>query len=251
MDILNFYKKLGETPKEALERFKEENPLYKDSVLTYAGRLDPMAEGVLVILAGDIKEEEKKKILELPKTYYFEVLWGLGSDTYDILGLTRMGNQKLFNESKIPYILNELKNLKEMEYPPFSSKPVGGIPLFQIAKSGSLGEIEIPKREVKILSLDNLGDYQISGSDLLELIIERIGLVKGDFRQEEIKNSWKEALGKVKDHNFILNKFRAEVSSGTYIRGLANLMGQKMGSSALCFKILREKVGNYILTLNS
>ena len=46
------YKKLGQTPLEALLDFKNKNPDFSGS-MTYAGRLDPMAEGLLILLSGD------------------------------------------------------------------------------------------------------------------------------------------------------------------------------------------------------
>jgi len=59
-EILNLYKNMGETPLECLERFKVENPKWQGVPMTYAGRLDPMAKGLLLVLAGDIDETEKK-----------------------------------------------------------------------------------------------------------------------------------------------------------------------------------------------
>ena len=41
--VLNLYKQLGETPAERLERLRAQKPEYAHEVLSYAGRLDPMA----------------------------------------------------------------------------------------------------------------------------------------------------------------------------------------------------------------
>ena len=60
--ILTLYKKLGETPLECLNRFKKAHSEYEKIPMTYAGRLDPMAEGVLLVLAGD-KAKKKRNIL--------------------------------------------------------------------------------------------------------------------------------------------------------------------------------------------
>src|SRR3989344_2297636 len=87
--IFELYKKEGQTPLEAMEEFRKENLEYKDQKMTYAGRLDPMAEGVLLILTGD-DCKEKQKYLGLNKEYEFEILWGFQTDTYDILGLDPM-----------------------------------------------------------------------------------------------------------------------------------------------------------------
>ncbi|MEK7120642.1 MAG: hypothetical protein AAB840_00955, partial [Patescibacteria group bacterium] len=83
--ILNLYKKEGETPLERIRRFTTENPEYKNKKMTYAGRLDPMAEGVLIILT-DEDVHIKDNFLRLDKEYEFEVLWAVSSDTHDILG---------------------------------------------------------------------------------------------------------------------------------------------------------------------
>ena len=67
------YKNIGETPLECLERVRLEYGKAPEVPMTYAGRLDPMAEGLLLVLSG--KElQNKDKYLGLPKTYEFEVL---------------------------------------------------------------------------------------------------------------------------------------------------------------------------------
>src|SRR3989338_4911372 len=81
--ILN--KKEGETPLAALEAFRRKNKEYANTKLTYAGRLDPMASGLLLLLAGE-EIKNKEKYLNLDKEYEFEILFGFQTDTYDILG---------------------------------------------------------------------------------------------------------------------------------------------------------------------
>ena len=70
---LTIYKNEGETPLECLERFRVEQPIYKDAVLSYAGRLDPMAEGVMLVLV-DEENKNREKYLSLDKTYEVEIL---------------------------------------------------------------------------------------------------------------------------------------------------------------------------------
>src|SRR3989344_9613864 len=84
-NIIVLNKKEGETPLEALENFRPRNKEYKDIKMTYAGRLDPMASGLLLVLVGkEIKNKEK--YLALNKEYDFKILFGFATDTYDILG---------------------------------------------------------------------------------------------------------------------------------------------------------------------
>jgi len=245
MEIISYYKKLGETPKEAIERLRDEKPQYKNSRLTYAGRLDPMAEGVLLVLEGDYTDADKLKILNLPKQYYFEVLWGFKSDTFDILGISQKSGNSAAGGAKLNHVLLEIKNLKEIPYPPFSSKTLNGVPLFKLAREGKLDDSKIPTRNIKISSVSKIRDFEISGAELLKIIQARISLVTGDFRQKETEERWSKILSTSKDTHFLVSCFRAEVSTGTYIRSLANIMGEKLGNGALCLRIVREKVGDY------
>jgi tRNA pseudouridine55 synthase len=127
-NVLRLYKNPGETPLECLERFRVANPEYTNEKMTYAGRLDPMAEGVLIVLAG---EECKKKdeYLGLDKEYIFEVLFGIQSDTYDILGIPKIAEKKDFD-------IKSFVGKRIQEYPAYSSRT------FQMARDGA--EFEPP-----------------------------------------------------------------------------------------------------------
>ena len=46
-------KAVGETPLSALERHRGEHPELLGIPMAYAGRLDPMASGKLLVLIGD------------------------------------------------------------------------------------------------------------------------------------------------------------------------------------------------------
>ena len=78
-------KAVGQTPLQCMETWRATEGIDPSIPLTYAGRLDPMASGKLLVLVG---EECKKKdqYLALDKTYEFAVLLGIGSDTHDVLG---------------------------------------------------------------------------------------------------------------------------------------------------------------------
>ena len=53
MSVINYYKKYGQTPLEAIREIKQNNADLRNLAMTYAGRLDPLAEGVLLILVGE------------------------------------------------------------------------------------------------------------------------------------------------------------------------------------------------------
>ncbi len=243
IEVLNLYKEEGETPLERIERFKRTHSEYKDISMTYAGRLDPMAEGVLLVLAGNAVHE-KEKYLGLKKEYEVEVLFGFETDTYDILGkLTRFVQGQTLDKTAIHESLQGYIGKFTQEYPPFSSRTIDGEPLFVKARNGSLPE-EMPKREVEIHSLE-MGEMRvIKAQDLLQNISERISKVKGDFRQQEILKMWQEGLQN-SANEFQIVKIKIVCSSGTYMRSLAHSVGKKLGVPALAFSIKRVKVGDF------
>ncbi len=245
--VLTLYKQLGETPLECIERFRLDNPTYKETKMTYLGRLDPLAEGLLLVLAHNTKEKEV--YLSMDKTYEFEILWGFGTDTYDILGLVTIGTGVTPKriEERMPSLLDTIREKKNQSYPPYSSKTVNGKPLFEWARENRIEEIDVPERGIKIFSINHVDSRLVSKQELLNEIHTRVSLVKGDFRQQEILGKWNDAIKQSGEENFLISKFNASVSSGTYIRGLANEMGKYFGSEAIAFWIKRTRVGEYFL----
>jgi len=244
--VIYLNKKEGETPLEALENFRNKNKKYKNLKMTYAGRLDPMASGLLVILVGD-KIKEKEKYLKLDKEYLFDVLFGFSTDTYDILGKithsnirTNIGMTDL--EKKIKDHQKYFSGKFIQKYPAYSSKTVKGKPLFSYAREGI--EVEIPTREVLIKSLKFLKIKKINNKSLLENIEKRIKKVKGDFRQKEILKLWRRRLS-MENSNFFIASLKVNCSSGTYVRVVANNLGEKVGIPTLAFSIKRTKIGNW------
>ena len=245
--VLTLYKNLGETPLECIGRFRLENPEYKEVKMTYLGRLDPMAEGLLLVLSGNTKEREV--YLSMDKAYEFEVLWGFNTDTYDCLGLVTSGQGQMPKkiEERIPSLLDTIRNKKIQEYPPYSSRTVEGKPLFEWARENRIEEIDVPSRGIKIFSIEHTDTRLVSKQELIKEIVGKINLVKGDFRQEEIINKWSTVLNESREEHFLVSSFKASVSSGTYIRGIAHEMGEYFGDGALAFWIKRTRVGEYIL----
>ena len=197
-----------------------------------------------MILCGEGVKRQKNFELTT-KEYQFEVLFGLQTDTYDILGLTAI--------STIPSLPNDLlQQIKEsipkymgkfqQSYPPFSSARVNGKPLFQWVKEGKLSEVVIPTVEVEISKLNFLKSYELEVRELRQILMERISKVtSGDFRQKEIIEKWKIVLDSEenKDKKILIVQMVATVSPGTYIRSLAHRLGQDLGTGALAFDIFR------------
>ncbi len=244
-DFIKLKKNIGETPLEALERVRKENGIDMSIPMTYAGRLDPMAEGVLLVLVGE-ECKNKDKYLGLDKEYEVEILFGFATDTYDTLGKVRLASQKLKVESeKMNTELQKFKGKFVQEYPAYSSKTVDGVQLHTLANEGKLPD-EMPTKEVEIYNIEMLEEREIHSDVLLEEIKNKISKVKGDFRQSEILDLWQQNLG-MSDvpKKFKIIKIKVKCSSGTYMRSLAHNLGTRLRVPALAYSIKRTKIGEY------
>jgi tRNA pseudouridine55 synthase len=246
-EVLNLYKNLGETPRERLERLRTQKPLYEREVLSYAGRLDPMAEGVMLCLVGQANKR-REEYLDLDKDYTVDVLFGVSTDTYDVLGkVMNTGEALNVTHESIEKALNEFRGNVSQEYPPFSSKPVEGKSLFEWARSGAIGALTMPKRSVTIYDITIEAMYKVNEVTLLNFIESSIEKVEGDFRQDEIIEGWKRHLNPKNGRSFKCVTLNISCSSGTYVRSIAHQLGIELGVPALALHILRTRVGDYAI----
>ncbi|MEI8224190.1 MAG: hypothetical protein WCG20_03655 [bacterium] len=255
-EILLLNKQVGETPLACMERFRDTHPEYQGVKMTYAGRLDPIASGLLIVLTGD-KVHEKEAYLGLPKTYECTALLGVATDTYDVLGIP-VGDPLLEEErvqvetcakqaagGRVRLELETFIGTFQQAYPPYSSKTVDGKQLHQIARSGDIEGVEIPSRLVTVYEVGEVEVRRISRSEIRRQITDTVSRVTGDFRQDEIINVWDRLLQEEVGEDYGLVSFTIAVSSGTYIRSIVNSLGEKIGSGACILKLHRTKVGDF------
>ena len=244
--VLNVHKRRGETPLACLTRLQAAVPELRELPLTYAGRLDPLAEGVLIVLVG---EEAKRKdlYLGLRKKYCLEVLFGFATDSYDVAGkLTALRDERI---ATVPLMdaVGKLEGVHAQPYPPYSSKPVGGKPLFAWAREDRLHEITIPSHEVTIYRSLLRHSETISGGEIEASVAESLTDLLGDFRQDEIRACWHAHMHGRRDTLYDVATLEIECSSGTYMRSIAHELGAALGVPALAFRIVRIEVGMYTL----
>lgn len=97
-----------------------------------------------------------------------------------------------------------------------------------------------------INELGIMSNYQITSKELLKIVHERIEKVKGEFRQKEILQIWDKKL-KNRDFKFSILSFKIICSSGTYVRSVANSIGEELKVEAIAFSIKRTRIGKYRL----
>lgn len=243
--IYNLYKNRGETPLQCIERFFEKNPeILKEKTFgkardkaCYLGRLDPLAEGVLLVATGkDIKRKEE--FLNLDKDYEFSCIFGFATDTYDIMGkILEAKEVGEINEIDLIKICKIYEGEREQEYPLYSSKYL------------SANKIPPQYKSIKIYAMKFKGLKKISAKELFGRLLTDISRVKGDFRQIEILEEWqRKLLGDLPSSRQTegwVGSFSASVSSGTYIRGIVNDIGKTLGIGATTLSIKRTRVGEH------
>ncbi|HMO78997.1 MAG TPA: hypothetical protein PJ997_02080 [Candidatus Paceibacterota bacterium] len=232
MLILN--KKVGETPLQLIERIRLENSELKNQKMSYAGRLDPMAEGQTLILIGEEENKNRQKYMNFDKEYVATFLIGFYTDTGDILGLIKKDSiqKKFFSiqteedlrqnfldlKEKIKKNEENFLKITEQKYPWFSGKTVSGIKLFDHFKMGNF-DIERPSQKIKINSFELLKLEINKTDDIYEYIKNSINSVSGDFRQAEILENWNWFFKNISNQIFTF-EIKTQVTSGTFIRGL-------------------------------
>lgn len=247
-------KKVGETPLSAVASWKQTHPSYTDIPASYAGRLDPMASGKLLVLLGD-ECKKQKEYTELDKEYEIEVLLDVGSDTGDVLGFASYAKAQTNPDTNTLHkVLRKEKGTHMREYPVFSSKTVEGKPLFLHALSGTLKDISIPTHTETIYSLSLLSVTYISGVELKSRVgallarapksDEPSKVLGADFRIREVEESWERVFGDT-ERSFAVLKLRVVCGSGTYMRTLAGRIGRSLDTKALALSIFRTRIGKY------
>lgn len=240
-------KKVGETPLQALERGRKNRRIPSSVPMAYAGRLDPMASGKLLILVGD-ECKRQKDYHALNKEYEIEILLGISSDTGDILGMTETHSLTLPTTSEIRNVIASFVGPYTSPYPRFSSKTVDGKPLFQWTLEEE--NVEVPLQNGTIHSIAHKGIRAVSSDWLRRYVMNKIATLTPvteeskalgrDFRKEEVREVWEKILATPAKYSVL--KLRVRTSAGVYMRTLAQDIGNKLDTGALALSIRRTKI---------
>ncbi|MFM2374620.1 MAG: tRNA pseudouridine synthase tRNA pseudouridine55 synthase [Candidatus Parcubacteria bacterium] len=247
-------KHVGETPLEAIEVWRVRTGIAQSVPLAYAGRLDPMASGKLLVLMGD-ECKRQTAYHGFDKEYRVEVLLGARTDTGDILGMAELAppHPPMTNQT-IKDAVRGLLGTHTFKYPRFSARTVRGIPLHELTLKGEIADADIPTYQgiVKRISCNII--REVSAKDVHAYIQERIRRIPivtdprkhlgADFRRGIIMPRWDELL-LAHTEPFTIVTIVATVSSGTYMRTLAEALGERLGSFGLAYSIHRTRIGTY------
>jgi len=254
-DVIFAHKELGETPLQCLNRYRAQLNISDEISMTYAGRLDPAATGQLVLLVGG-KVHQKEQYMHMNKKYRAEVLFGVSTDSYDVLGLIDGRRRSLdgeaaisppptaqsFDSRSILALLHEYIGEITLPYPPFSSRTVAGKSLWSWAREERLDEIrdQWPMQTSTIHAISYDTPRMMDIDQIMERVNYVLRSVSGDFRQEEIERNWREYFEKEENNKkYFVLPITITCSSGTYIRSIAHDLGERLGVGACLYSLER------------
>ena len=229
------YKPQGHTLGQLTREVRQE----VDEKICYIGRLDPLASGLVCFLVGDECVNSRSR-LHSDKTYCFNLILGISTDTGDALGLIQKMSAVSLGSVGVADIVKKYNNYTyEQEYPMYSSYAirVGGLkkPLWYFAKNG-IPIDKIPIHSITIHQLESNGEPTLitSASYFIEQVA-RVNEEKSRLRKDEVIAQYR-ALGPI---SLVAIPLIAKVSGGAYIRRLCQDIGAEYGIPAMADSIER------------
>ncbi len=215
--VFNVYKEKGWTSFDVVAKVR--SILGRKRKVGHAGTLDPLAEGVLIVLT-DEDTKRQDEFMTMEKEYIAKIAFGITTPMYDL--------EVLPNVSETQVSLKEVKKILEkilpkyigeiaQKVPAYSAVKVKGKTLYKEARKGKLSDIKLPVKRITIYEIEVLG----SG-------------------EEEIET-------KEEKRKFPVIKMKVRCSSGSYIRSLAHDLGEELGCGAVLISLLRTRVGAFIV----
>lgn len=190
----------------------------KMKAVGHAGTLDPMAQGLLIILLGEATKFSNY-IMGQDKHYIAEIQVGLKTDTWDAEGESILDSTNFrtdFSKQEIFDGVNQLVGNLSLEVPVYSAVKINGKKLYDYARQGQ--NISTPIREMKFYSAELLD----SSPDTYE--------------HKSIK------------YKTLRLSVDLKCEKGSYIRSWVNQLGKNLGSAAVMSDLVRHKSGKYLLS---
>jgi tRNA pseudouridine55 synthase len=182
----------------------------------HAGTLDPLASGLMILGIGD-GTKKLSSYIKLPKTYVTEVLIGKSTETGDLEGeILDEKDARNLKEEEISKVVLEIKGKLELPVPIYSAVKVGGKRLYKIARESARQNSES----------QNFAEQTKPPVKTMEVLNAKLLKV------------WQE-------ENFKIAEIEMEVSSGTYVRSVAEEIGRRLGFPACVKELRRTKIAEF------
>lgn len=242
--IIPVYKPLGASSHQLAAQIGEK----LGEKATHTGTLDPMAEGVLVVLTGE-NRFQKSELANTEKEYHFSILFDIATDSHDLLGLPTEVAKETLDPTQLKERLTQslayMVGTTNQEQPVFSAGREDGQSFFDLGKQQQTPQ-KIKENTITIHDMACTQVRSISKKEVLTYQKKAIKHVVGDFRQESILQAWKKQSKELPETLYVADCV-ATVSKRTYIRGIVRDVAEKLEIPATTFSIIRTKNGPYRL----
>jgi tRNA pseudouridine55 synthase len=248
MHVIKAWKQIGESPLQVIERLREDHRLPEALKACYTCRLDPMAQGMITILFGNMIHQAPKYNLS-SKIYRFQAILGVSTTSYDPMG--RHTNFKQITPSEAKRFQTEMLTrigTYEQVLPPCSAYRYKGKPLWMHFRDSTL-PTDLPTKTVTVNEIVSLQMHptMVSLESYLAECTSDIKDVRkcnpGIFTYDEILDDWDSLRDKQCVTHIWRIVFIANVESGTYIRSLVHDLGKELNIPAHAFRITRTGLG--------
>lgn len=231
----------GWTPLEALHALRRVAPAWAGAPMVYAGRLDPMAEGLLPVLVGEARHALAEHLAH-DKDYDATFLFGVSSDTHDALGRLTPGGTPALEACRAA--VAGLVGTHRLPLPAWSAFRVRGRPLHAWAAAGQLEQVVVPVRDMRVMAAGAVDAAAVRAPEVAAAAVARIAAVQGAFRQAEACGDW--AGEAATRRAYVQVRARLTVASGVYVRALAHALGGALGCGGLLLALRRTRVGPFV-----
>jgi len=204
-DLILVHKPVGVSSFDVIRKLRRILNIKK---MGHAGTLDPLAQG-LMIIGIQTGTKKMEQYLKLSKTYIADILIGISTTTADMEGEVLEKKQVLLEDiSKrtVEDALLSLRGEQELMVPMYSAISVDGKRLYEYARK-FMCPIEIPVKKMNVESVSMLDVYQ--------------------------------------QGNQVMVRALFKVSSGTYIRTLAEELGKKLALPAVLASLHRTQIAEF------
>lgn len=166
--IFNIYKPKNWTSFDVVAKLRRILGIKK---IGHAGTLDPLAEGVLVVVTEkDTKKQDE--YMHTKKEYIAEIALGLDSDSYDLGTPLRKHSIHINNLA-----LNNYVGKFNQTVPSYSAVKVEGKRLYKQARKGTVDIEKLPTRQVEIYEIEKLDEYKKDFEDFSDVLVIRVRIV--------------------------------------------------------------------------
>lgn len=184
----------------------------------HAGTLDPLATGLMILGVG-AGTKKLTEYIKLDKEYVAEILIGEKRSTGDMEGeVIAAVDEIVLTPEQIIKATATLVGVQTLPVSAYSAIKRDGVPMYKRARAAEkIGEVvtDVPMRDMRVIGA----------------LVENIEVAFTDATMTTVHR--------------ILVRVRFSVGSGTYIRSLAEELGNRLGYPATLRNLRRTKVGEF------